>query len=167
MVGVRQMGVVSRMAAIEAATPSAAHLREAGDFIAYVGRVPVKVRGQAVPDGWAVPSGLDDGTAVVISDGRRPTCCLGRVVQVSEPASSTSTSDSGRGFELKPLGQPEDLQMVEISVIGPGLAVNSSSMKRKCRCRALALLILAALCICVAVLAHHWLSVQQSPPHAA
>eukprot|EP01047_Picozoa_sp_COSAG01_P019483 COSAG01_NODE_1083_length_11812_cov_9.648510_3_plen_1662_part_00 len=147
--GAQQLGVVSRMAAIEASAPLDRQQRARGDFIAYLGRVPIRCRRQGEKpkaNGWAVPSGHQDGTAVVVNSIRRPSACLGRVVKVDPVGSSN--------FELTALQGDSAIDMVEISVLQPSITVRSDAIcpfrHRKMRYRRAWLLAVAFVFTCAA-----------------
>ena len=71
--GAKQLGVISRRAAVGGSVPTDP---EEGDFVAFVGLVPVKVQRSSFRDGGIgegdllKPSGLNDGCAVVVRDPR-------------------------------------------------------------------------------------------------
>ena len=61
------VAVVSRQAAVEGSCPGPGEDRAAFDSIAYVGRVPVAVRGRWRAGDRITPSGRNDGTAAAVA----------------------------------------------------------------------------------------------------
>ena len=60
------LGVVSRKALVTGSMRDVASSSNAGDTVAYAGRVPVRVRGPVQLGDYIVASGLEDGTGVSI-----------------------------------------------------------------------------------------------------
>eukprot|EP01047_Picozoa_sp_COSAG01_P083602 COSAG01_NODE_17563_length_1140_cov_1.959654_2_plen_183_part_01 len=84
----RQVGVISRWAVVEGSAPPSSE-RAAYDRVAFVGIVPVKLRGGVQAGMLVVPSGREDGTAVAVATATEglatPRMRLGRA---QEPASA-------------------------------------------------------------------------------
>lgn len=74
--GVPQLGVVTRRAIVTGTCPEPGEM-DKYDTVAYIGMVPVKLRGKASTGQFVTPSGQADGTAVATS--WRPRMSVGRV----------------------------------------------------------------------------------------
>jgi hypothetical protein len=79
-IGMKMVGVITRMTVIEGSCPPASQ-RHLYDTVAYVGQVPVKVRGRCQAGDVLVPSGKQDGTAVANAVGQ-PLVTLGRAMDL-------------------------------------------------------------------------------------
>ena len=77
--GVLQVGVITRRAIVTGTCPDSDEL-DGYDTVAYVGMVPVKLRGTAANGHFVAPSGRADGTAVATS--WRPAMSVGRICEV-------------------------------------------------------------------------------------
>lgn len=80
--GAKMVGVISRRAIVQGKTPLPAE-QHLYDTVAYMGQVPVKVRGSVSSGTFVVPSGRHDGTAVVYGDGL-PSQPLGTIIHNPE-----------------------------------------------------------------------------------
>ena len=98
--GARQLGVITRRAIIKGSRPSAGKDLSQFDTVAHVGIVPVKVRSMSTTLSWrgsrselptgshVAPSGLEDGTGVVVRGFPRQ--CVGRTVAAGSTSSSAA-----------------------------------------------------------------------------
>ena len=123
------LGVITRKAMVAGSQPEDEE-RDQYDTVAYVGRVPVKVRGPAKSGDRIGPSGRNDGTGVVVTHGQ---AFVGTVLRAYD-------GDSKEGWRF-----------VEISVAAPGIA--AGSRVRSCSRAYYILLVAAAVfCVCLSVL---------------
>lgn len=102
--GMRQLGVISRQAIVAGSVPDGSADLSGYDTVAYLGRVPVKVRGSAAKHDFLVPSGKDDGTAV--AKPGFPSVSVGRALGHAQLQATAGGSGS-------------DWQLVEASVVPP------------------------------------------------
>jgi hypothetical protein len=73
-----QLGVISRRAIVKGSRPTSVNDISKYDSVAYMGIVPVKVRGRVSKDDFIVPSGRNDGTGIAVSVSRVPPASVGR-----------------------------------------------------------------------------------------
>jgi hypothetical protein len=149
------VGVITRRAAVAGSAPSQSQDRELFDTVAYIGRVPIKVRGDVTAGQMLMPSGYEDGTAVAVSapcssfcrrrlrlgsesgseTARRVIggCCsrsmrLGRA-EYSASSGSTTTNGSSSSLEMELLSDTSrEWQRVQCVVVNPSQTVDSSAL---------------------------------------
>lgn len=130
-----QLGIISRIAAVEGSVPDGASRKEY-DVVAFAGVVPVKLRGNCHAGQYIVPSGREDGTAAALSPFSAAwldmVCCsranpyvrIGRAAQ-SARAATMSEGESmslGRCLRRRPVcHEPPgaDWRFVKVSVVSP------------------------------------------------
>jgi hypothetical protein len=152
--GAKQLGIISRKAVVQGSEPKTtgeSNIHCSWDTVAYCGRVPVKLIGSARAGDILVPSGYNDGTAVVQTKGNSH-IRLGVVEHdVPDVRAADSRGDTQDGsLELLPLSQAKDFpwQLVHCSVVAPSNTVSSSG--RSCNRRSLAtMLVLVAVWSCM------------------
>jgi hypothetical protein len=109
-----QMGIISRVAAVEGSVPDKAH-RDQYDIVAFTGIVPVKLRGSCEAGQYIVPSGREDGTAMAVSrfsaalttvlhGSEMPTVRLGRAMRTMRRSPLRKGSSSGARASLRCFG---------------------------------------------------------------
>ena len=120
-VGMKQVGVISRRAAVEGSCP-AADEQHLFDLVAYSGHVPVKLRGHCRPGDIIIPSGLADGTAMSQDSPHSRCVAFKKTQKLGRALAGTSTSEP-EDLELLPLpaesADNDAWSLVLISVINP------------------------------------------------
>jgi hypothetical protein len=154
--GADMCGVITRKAMVTGSTPpfliaegGEGGLRRRGlyDTVAYAGRVPVRVRGPpAVCGDWVVPSGRQDGTAMIAS--RRGGAAPGG----PDALGTVIAGDREGGGEH---GTLDTVRYLEISVSAPGGGSHGWRPRAPHTAAAVAVVLaLLSLCLCSAVLLH-------------
>ena len=166
-VGMKQVGVISRRAAVEGSCP-AADEQHLFDLVAYSGHVPVKLRGHCRPGDIIIPSGLADGTAMSQDSPHSRCVAFKKTQKLGRALAGTSTSEP-EDLELLPLpaesADNDAWSLVLISVINPVDTVSRPI-------RSVVTTILAGvfgILVCWALIASlvHTDSDHQNPAHAA
>jgi hypothetical protein len=111
--GSRQLGIISRQAIVVGSVPAESDLSE-WDSVAYIGKVPVKLRGGAKRDDFLIPSGKEDGTVVATSGF--PDTTIGRALH------DYPVNDSVPEASLT-------WQLAEASVVPPVQSIRSDETK--------------------------------------
>lgn len=113
-IGAAMLGIISRKAVVEGSHPGFDDEESASryDTVAYCGRVPVKLRGNAKSGDLVVPSGLNDGTAVAVrANGSSMLPPDARVVAIVEKAHQAIRAES--------CPQEQVVSLVDVAVTGP------------------------------------------------
>lgn len=114
--GMRQLGIISRQAIVVGSVPTDSNL---SDTVAYIGKVPVKLRGSARKDDFLVPSGREDGTVIAASGF--PSVSVGRALHDYYELQAEDTDRHAPGANLT-------WQLAEASVVPPVHSVRTDQM---------------------------------------
>ena len=123
--GAFMLGVISRQAVVDGSLPTAG-MREQFDTVAYMGIVPVKVRRDGCPHGpcdgdLLVPSGRNDGTAVVVAGDSQKTTMASQKLGVVLQGCEWSQKSHG------------EYELVSCAVISPTETINGDKVVRRPR----------------------------------
>eukprot|EP01052_Picozoa_sp_SAG31_P006415 SAG31_NODE_295_length_18239_cov_15.063065_5_plen_908_part_00 len=109
------LGIISRRAAVVGSCPFNRQNMLEYDTVAYCGRVPVKIRGDATPGAFIIPSGFNDGSGVAVT--RPDLSQAGRAVAVVERVDSCSSQS--RDCEVTSTHSACPARLVDAVVLGP------------------------------------------------
>ncbi len=154
--GATQLGVISRRAMMTGSYPGSDAEQEF-DTVAYCGRVPVKVIGEARAGDYLVPSGKEDGTAVAKSG---PSAV--KIAQVERSAADPSLPDKCVELEMLSVQPPkhtdnqQQWHYVDADVFAPNFSVTPVAWHERLHKGTLLLLTMACVCVIARLASLFW-----------